>query len=337
MQVMILAAGRSTRLGALGLALPKPLVPICGYPAIAFGLALCRSAGLLDVVINVHHHRDRIQQALSDGSRYGLRIRYSVEPELLGTGGGIAEARRLFVSEPVLVMNGKVVADVDLGALIAAHRAAPAGTVATLVTREDLTSEDVTVDGKGRVIGLRGGQGAVTHPGHAAHGDTTRMCQFTGIHVIESAPLNRLPRGVSDIVGDAYIPALASGERIQAFPLAGYFAEHSTPERYLAGNLALLAQPGLVAHPPGPLAGVDRGANVHSTARLIGPYRIAAGAVVETGAVVGPGVVLGPNARVAAGVRVTRAVLWESAVAAADCADAIITHAETVVPVGRNA
>src|SRR5690242_5235553 len=111
MQVMLLAAGRSTRLGELGAVLPKPLVPICGYPAIAFSLALCRQAGLDDVVINVHHHGDRLQQELGDGARFGVSIRYSVEEELLGTGGGIAQARPLFRSEPVLVMNGKVVAD----------------------------------------------------------------------------------------------------------------------------------------------------------------------------------------------------------------------------------
>ena len=64
----MLAAGRSTRLGALGAARPKPLVPICGYPAIAFGLAACARAGLRDVVINLHHHGDQIRAAVGDGS-----------------------------------------------------------------------------------------------------------------------------------------------------------------------------------------------------------------------------------------------------------------------------
>src|SRR5258708_7255884 len=93
--VMLLAAGRGTRLGPLGLALPKPLVPVCGYPAIRFGLAACASAGLGDVVVNLHHLGDQLRQTLDDGSAAGVRIRYSVEPDLLGTGGGIANARPL--------------------------------------------------------------------------------------------------------------------------------------------------------------------------------------------------------------------------------------------------
>src|SRR5436190_1772636 len=127
MQVMLLAAGRSTRLGALGEQLPKPLVPICGYPAVSYGLALCRAAGLTDIVVNLHHQGEKLRQVLGDGGRFGVRIRYSIEDELLGTGGGLAKARPLFAAGPVLVMNGKVVANLDLAEVIAAHRAAPTG------------------------------------------------------------------------------------------------------------------------------------------------------------------------------------------------------------------
>src|SRR5262245_25154225 len=98
MNVMLLAAGRSTRLGVLGGTLPKPLVPICGYPAIAFGLHACTRAGLAHVVVNLHHHGDLIRAALGDA------VVYSVEDELLGTGGGLAHARPLFEPGPVLVM-----------------------------------------------------------------------------------------------------------------------------------------------------------------------------------------------------------------------------------------
>src|SRR5690242_1022470 len=108
MNVMLLAAGRSTRLGALGAALPKPLLPICGIPAIEFGLHACARAGLGRVVINLHHHGEMIRQVVGD------RALYSVEPQLLGTGGGLAQARSLFGPGPVLVMNAKVVAALDL-------------------------------------------------------------------------------------------------------------------------------------------------------------------------------------------------------------------------------
>jgi mannose-1-phosphate guanylyltransferase len=322
MQVMILAAGKSTRLGALGAVLPKPLVPLCGYPAIAFGLALCRQAGLTDVVVNLHHHGERLNQVLGDGRAHGVRIVYSEEPDLLGTGGGIARARRMFRSRSVLVLNGKVVADVDLAAVIAAHRGAPEGTVATMVVRPDPNPErwaPVGVDTTGRVVALRNQRADHTPVGAIAD----RM--FTGIHLLEPALLDRLPEGVSDVIGDAYIPALLAGDRVQSFGMTGYFAEHSTPERYLEGNLALLRDPALVPHPPGPLVGVEEGAFLDPTARVVMPVRIAAGAVIEAGATVGPDAVIGAGARVRRGARVERSVVWGGAVVEGELDGAVVT------------
>jgi NDP-sugar pyrophosphorylase family protein len=310
MQVMILAAGRSTRLGSLGMALPKPLLPVCGYPAITFALALCRQAGLHDIVINLHHHGDKIGKTLGDGSQFGVNLRYSVEEALLGTGGGVGKARALFASEPVLIINGKVAADVDLRAVIAAHAQAPRGTVATMVLREDPHPElwaPIGVDAEGRVTSIRGRRAGRASP------IAPRM--FAGIHVVESALLDRLPAGVSDMIGDAYIPALRAGDRIGAMTMTGYFAEHSTPESYLAGNLALVANPGLLPHPPGPLAGVDPAAQVDPSARIVPPVRLAAGAVVEAGAVVGPWTVVCGAARVSSSSQVVRSVVWPGAIA----------------------
>jgi NDP-sugar pyrophosphorylase family protein len=327
MQVMILAAGRSTRLGALGAARPKPLVPICGYPAITYGLALCARAGLRDVVVNVHHHGDQIQEAIGDGARYGVNVRYSVEGDLLGTGGGLAHARRLFRSEPVLVLNGKVVADLDLGAVVAAHRSAPPGTLATMVLRDDPHPElwaPIAVDATGRVVGLRGERGPVTVVGDLVD----RM--FTGVHVVEGALLDRLPAGVSDVIGEAYLPALHEGGNIRSYTMTGYFAEHSTPDRYLAGNLALVERPGLVPQAPGPLVGVDEGAEVAAGATIVPPVRIAAGAVVEAGATVGPRAVVDRGGRVAGGALVEEAVVWEGAVARGTVRRAVVTEAGVV-------
>jgi NDP-sugar pyrophosphorylase family protein len=324
MQVMLLAAGRSTRLGPLGAVLPKPLVPICGYPAIAFGLALCRRADLRDVVINTYHHGRQIEKAIGDGSAFGVSVRYSREETLLGTGGGIARARTLFRSEPVLVMNAKVVADIDLRAVIAAHEAAPRDRVATMVVREDPHLEkwsSLLVDATGALAGLRGQRRDRTPVGPLGE----RM--FTGIHILEPALLDRLPAGESDVVDAAYIPALLEGQRIGCLSVDGYFAEHSTPADYLKGNLDLLATPALLRHPPGPLTGIDDTARVHASASIVAPVRIGPGSVVESGAVVGPNAVIGSGVRIGTGVRVESAVVWAGALVRRD------VHREVVVPV----
>ncbi|HEY2903895.1 MAG TPA: nucleotidyltransferase family protein [Polyangia bacterium] len=322
---MLLAAGRSTRLGPLGLALPKPLVPICGYPAIAFGLTACARAGLRQAVVNVFHQGDLLRQTLGDGSAYGVRLQYSVEADLLGTGGGIAQARGLFGPGPVLVMNAKVVADLDLAALLAAHHAG--GGVATMMLRDDPDPRRwgaIGVDESGRVVEILDHRSPIAPDGAV----TARM--FTGVHVLEPALLDRLAPRPCDVIRDAYIPALEAGARIMATRLPGYFAEHSTPERYLAGNLALLAEPSLVPGAPGPLVGVDPDAAVAAGAIISQPVRVQSRAVIESGAHVGPGVVVGAGARVAAGVRLQRAVVWADVAVSADASNAVLTSGGAV-------
>ena len=301
--VMLLAAGRSTRLGPLGLALPKPLAPICSYPPIRFGLAACARAGFREAVINLHHLGDRLRETLGD-SEGGLRIRYSVEVELLGTGGGIAHARGLLGPGRVLVMNSKVVADVDLREFLGGH--VESGAEASLLLRDDPDPRKwgaIGVDATGRVVSILTARSPIPPEGPV----TERM--FTGIHLMEPALLDRLRPQPCDVIRDAYIPALQAGTRIAAQTLGGYFAEHSTPARYLAGNLDLLHNPSLVPHPPGPLTGIAPTAQT-AGARLIPPYRIGAGAVVDAGAEIGPAAVIGARARIGATARVRNAVVW---------------------------
>lgn len=332
MNVMLLAAGRSTRLGALGLALPKPLVPICGYPAIRFGLHAVAAGGARRAVVNVFHRGDLVREIVGDrvdlGAAGAIEIAYSVETELLGTGGGIAKARALFGAGPVLVANAKVVAALDVASLLAAHEAgAREGAAATMVLRDDPDPRRwgaIGVDSSGRVISILDARS----PQPPAGPVTERM--FTGVHVLEPSLLDRLQPVVSDVIRDGYMPALRAGATIRAITLAGYFAEHSTPPRYLAGNLALLRHPELLPRPPGPLTGTDGGAEIAPDARIVGPVRIQAGAVVEPGAEVGPEVVVGAGARVAARARVRRSVLWPGAVATGSLSDAVVTPTDTI-------
>ncbi|HEX3902589.1 MAG TPA: NDP-sugar synthase [Polyangia bacterium] len=318
--VMLLAAGRSTRLGALGLALPKPLVPICGHPAIAYGLRAAARAGARRAVVNVFHRGDLVQAALGDGRALGVVIDYSVETDLLGTGGGIAAARARLGSGPALVMNAKVVADLDLPALLAEHAGHHA--VATMLLRDDpdpVRWGAIGVDATGRVVSIldarspRPPEGAVT------------LRMFTGVQLLAPALMDRLQPIFCDLIRDAYVPALRDGETIRASTLTGYFAEHSTPARYLAGNLALLRDPELLRDPPGTLAGVDPEARVAAGARLVAPVRIAAGVEIEAGAEVGPDVVVDPGARVIAGARLRRAVVWSGATATGEISEAVVT------------
>jgi NDP-sugar pyrophosphorylase family protein len=134
--------------------------------------------------------------------------------------------------------------------------------------------------------------------------------------------VSRLPDGEACMIRQGYLPWLRGGERVAAYEHhRGYFAEHSTPERYLASNLAVLVE--ALRHPPGRLRGVDPTARVHPDAILVEPLRIGPGAVVGANATIANAVV-GAGARVAAGVTVERAVVWPGAHVAADARDAIV-------------
>jgi MurNAc alpha-1-phosphate uridylyltransferase len=115
MRAMILAAGRGERLRPLTDTCPKPLLPVAGKPLIVRHLERLARAGFAEIVINHAHLGALIEASLGDGSRWGLRIRYSPEGQALETAGGIARALPLLGDGPFLVVNGDVFTDFDFG------------------------------------------------------------------------------------------------------------------------------------------------------------------------------------------------------------------------------
>ena len=117
MKAMILAAGRGERMRPLTDTCPKPLLAAGGKPLIVWHIERLAAAGIRDLVINHAHLGLMIEDALGDGSRFGVRIAYSAEGKALETAGGIARALPLLGNAPFLVINGDVFCDADLAAL----------------------------------------------------------------------------------------------------------------------------------------------------------------------------------------------------------------------------
>ena len=117
MKAMLLAAGRGVRMRPLTDTTPKPLLAAGGKPLIAWQLEQLARAGFTEAVINCAHLGHMIEAALGDGSRFGVSIRYSPEPEALGTAGGIANALPLLGAQPFLVINADLHCDYDFSAL----------------------------------------------------------------------------------------------------------------------------------------------------------------------------------------------------------------------------
>jgi len=235
MKAMILAAGLGTRLRPLTDHLPKPLLPIDGRPLIEYTLLLLRKYGLIDVVINLHYQGEKIREALGNGSRLGMKIRYSEEPQILGTGGGIKNVQSFFSEEPFLVINSDILVDVDLNRVIETHRRA--GAAATLVLREDPDVEKwgaVGVDSQHRIRQLLG------KPEWAGEALSKKM--FTGIHVMGPRVLSHIPAGRFSNIVDAYIEMARTGERLIGHGCSDYWMDIGTPDRYRAAQEDLKAR-----------------------------------------------------------------------------------------------
>lgn len=112
-KAMILAAGRGTRMGELTQTTPKPLLRVQGVPLIEWHLRKLAAAGIDEVIINLAYLGEQIRDYLGDGSRWGVRLAYSVEPEPLETGGAIWHAREYLGAEPFLLINADVYTDMD--------------------------------------------------------------------------------------------------------------------------------------------------------------------------------------------------------------------------------
>ena len=316
MRAMLLCAGLSTRLGKLGAERPKPMLPVCGIPILAYGITNLVAHGVTDLVINTHHRGEVIRDEIGDGRRFGARIQYVQEDVLLGTGGGLKHALPLLDpdgrDEPFLSINGKLIFDLDVTALIGAYRRA-GDLLGMMVVRRVPDAKawgavDVRHDERGaRIVDILG--------------DGEHM--FCGVHVTRPSVMVRLPPGESDSIRQGYLPWLRAGERLAAYEhVHGYFAEHSTPERYLESNWALLDGARL-CHPPGTLTGVDPTARIHPSATIVSPVKIAAGATIAAGVTVGPHAVVGEGARIERSI--ARTVVWAQATAAPSDDATIVT------------
>ncbi len=231
---MILAAGYGTRLFPLTVDRTKPAIPLLGKPLVGYVAEYLAEFGIEDVIVNLHHQPESVKQALGDGSDFGVRIHYTLEqPSILGTAGALDNARDHLIDDTFLIINGKIVTDIDINAAVEAHRSS--GAVATMVLKENSRREsfsEVYVESS-RVTGF----GDLADPN--GKGDLPLM--FTGIHILEPSVFEYIPRGVySDIVPTFYNPAIRKGEMIGAHLTNANWFELSTIPRYLEISLKLL-------------------------------------------------------------------------------------------------
>src|SRR5258705_6585987 len=130
MQALILAGGKGTGCRPLTVYTPKPLVPICNRPFLLYQIDRLPRAGGTDITLSFSYQPEKIEQQLGDGSNFGVKLKYMVEPQPMGTAGAYKFAEEL-IREPTVVFNGDILTDLDLKAVIRQHKDRNA--VATIV------------------------------------------------------------------------------------------------------------------------------------------------------------------------------------------------------------
>jgi mannose-1-phosphate guanylyltransferase len=293
-QAIVLVGGEGTRLRPLTSDVPKPAVTLVDRPFLAYAIEWLAGHGVTEVVLACGFLPDVLREALAgEEDRAGVAITYVAEPEPLGTAGAIrfaADALGDRLEDRFLALNGDVLADLDLGALVRGHE--EKGALATIGLHP---VEDSSAYG----LVHRAGDGSVLEflekTGEVAPGEIN-----AGAYVLQRSVLDLIPSGRSVSIEREVFPRLV-GEGLFGLVLDGYWMDIGTPERYLQASWDILER--RVATRVEPTA----------PGRLLG-----SDAVVEEGAKLGNRVVVSLGCRIAAGAEVGDSVLLEGCVVGAE-------------------
>ena len=225
MKAMVLCAGYGTRLGDLTREVPKPMLSLGDRPMLDYILCHLQRHGFDEVAVNLHFLPEIIQGHFADGARWGLRLTYSYEPQLLGTAGGTKKMESFFQGAgPFLVQYGDIVTNHDLTAMLQFHVQRKA--LATLlVHRREKSNSALSVDATGCI------ERFLERPSDAQRSTLASAWVFSGIMICQPELLVMVPpQTACDFPRDVFIPLTAT-RRLFAFPLTGQRVAVDSAER----------------------------------------------------------------------------------------------------------
>ncbi|MGC8863091.1 MAG: sugar phosphate nucleotidyltransferase [Armatimonadota bacterium] len=304
MQAIILAGGHASRLRRIDSPVPKPMLPLFDRPLLEHMVSLLARHGISDIIATVSHQALDIARYFGDGRRFGVRIRYSIESEPLGTAGALRSVQHMITDE-FLVIPGDLITDIDLSAAVAAHRSS--GASATLLTYE---ADDpslytcLAIDSGEKVLKI-----AVKPDSDQLFGNIVS----TGIRIFDREIITLIPPFESrDIDRDVIPRLLHNGEPVQGFRARGYWCDAGYGLSYknahfdaLSGALKL----DLRADHIGDGVWLGERVEVHPEAEIKGPAYVGAGTIVKRGATVGERAVIGEDTLIEEGAHISHSIV----------------------------
>ena len=293
----MLVGGFGTRLRPLTITTPKPMLPLVNVPFLEIELLHLKQYGVDEVILSTGYLPSVFDEYFGDGSRLGLKLVHVTEDEPLGTCGAIKNVSEFLGSEPVIVCNGDILTDLDIGALLDCHRRNRAAVTITLTPVEDPTAYGlVPLDEEGRIkefLEKPSWDQVVTNLINA------------GTYVLDPRVLDQVPPGENYSFERQLFPdLLKQGEPLFGFPSDCYWLDLGTPEKYLAAHHDILGGEIHVDMKGRRLSEdvvIGEGTQIDPTAQLHGPVLL------------GDGVKVGPHARVHANTCLGNRVTIEEA------------------------
>lgn len=233
MNAMVLCAGFGTRLGKLTSEIPKPMLPLRGQPILSHIIRHLQRHGFDQIAINLHFMPETIRNYFGDGAKWNVKLNYALEPQLLGTAGGVKNMESsLRPGGAFLVHYGDILTDQDFSAMLHFHQERKA--LATLLVHERARSNSVIVmDQEQRITNF------LERPSEAERRRVESPWVNSGICICAPELLDHIPAtGPTDLPRDVF-PKLIAGRRLYGFPLSGYRCAIDSPERLAEAEAAL--------------------------------------------------------------------------------------------------
>ncbi len=323
MKAMILAAGKGTRVRPLTYDLPKPMIPVLGKPVMAYLIEHLRKHGVTEIMVNVSHLHEKIEEYFGEGEQFGVQIGYSFEGYTkedgevvavpIGSAGGMKKIQEFggFFDDTTIVLCGDALIDLDLKAALLEHRRK--GAMASVITREGpwdkVSSYGVVVTDKtGRITQFQE---------KPKQEDALSNFISTGIYIFEPEVIDLIPSGVEFDIGSQLFPLLAEkgmpfyaqGRPFNWLDIGSVSDYWEVLQNVLTGEVNHMDVPGIQIE-PGLWTGLNTSIDWRGTT-IKGPVYIGSGVKIEAGAtIVGP-TWIGHGSHICEGAEVVRSVLFE--------------------------
>lgn len=305
MKAMILAGGLSTRLYPLTKQVPKPLVPVAGVPNAVHLIEYLKDAGVTDIAINVHYLADAITETLGDGSRFGVKLQYLHEEELMGSAGALKPLDWFFDDGDFLVVGCDDLTDLPLQEIVAFHKEKKAVATIGLVEREEVDQYGVVVlDNDAKIVGFQE---------KPAKGTERSRLVNTGIYVFSPEIFSRIPAATFYDFGKNVFPGLQeAGEAFYGFDgRNAYWCDIGTPGEYRRASFDVVE--GRYTPANATTRGVDPTAVVAPTAAIDSDVYVGRNCEIADGVRLTGPCIIGDNVRIFENAHLERTIVWAGA------------------------